>query len=81
MSSSLKDESLTEKEQINHAETQGVPNLHAAAERGHTVTDQYGKVLVEFDRAAEKKLVRKIDMMVVPTVALIYLFCFIDVSV
>lgn len=33
---------------------------------------------MELDPAAEKKLRRKIDMMIVPTVALLYLFCFID---
>ncbi|KJX94353.1 mfs transporter like protein [Zymoseptoria brevis] len=32
----------------------------------------------EFDAQAEKKLRRKIDMYIVPTVALLYLFCFID---
>lgn len=37
-----------------------------------------GNVLVAFDPIAEKKLVRKIDLFVVPTVAMIYLWCFID---
>jgi hypothetical protein len=31
-----------------------------------------------YDPKAEAKLVRKIDLMIVPTVALLYLFCFID---
>ena len=31
-----------------------------------------------FDKAAEAKLRRKIDLYIVPTVALLYLFCFID---
>lgn len=39
---------------------------------------RYGQSLVELDPAAETKLRRKIDMMIVPTVALLYLFCFID---
>ncbi|KAF9259714.1 MFS general substrate transporter [Marasmius fiardii PR-910] len=33
---------------------------------------------VNFDRKAEAKLRMKIDLMVVPTVSLLYLFCFID---
>lgn len=79
MTNSIKDEYLSEKEQIQHHEPVS-SNIHAVAERGHTVTDRYGNVLVEFDKAAEKRLVRKIDLMIIPTVALIYLFCFIDVS-
>jgi hypothetical protein len=34
--------------------------------------------LIEFDPRAEARLRRKIDFMIVPTVALLYLFCFID---
>jgi hypothetical protein len=49
-----------------------------AAERGHLATDQYGHALVEFDRAVESRLRLKIDLYIVPTVALMYLFCFID---
>ncbi|KAJ5708984.1 hypothetical protein N7493_010318 [Penicillium malachiteum] len=49
-----------------------------AAERGHLATDQYGHALVEFDQAAESRLRMKIDLYIVPTVALMYLFCFID---
>ena len=49
-----------------------------AAEHGHAATDQYGRVLIEFDRAAERRLRLKIDLCIVPTVALLYLFCFID---
>jgi hypothetical protein len=37
-----------------------------------------GQPLVQFDPVAEAKLRRKIDLMIVPTVALLYLFCFID---
>ena len=39
---------------------------------------RYGNALVHFDRAAERKLRLKIDLMIVPTVSLLYLFCFID---
>ncbi|KAM3415155.1 hypothetical protein BST61_g10279 [Cercospora zeina] len=40
---------------------------------GHDSTPE-----VHFDPGAEKRLRRKIDMYIVPTVALLYLFCFID---
>ncbi|EEP76587.1 Tna1 protein [Uncinocarpus reesii 1704] len=49
-----------------------------AAERGQVATDIYGNPLVEFDRAAERRLRTKIDFYIVPPVALLYLFCFID---
>lgn len=39
---------------------------------------RYGNALVQFDPKAEAKLRTKIDLMIVPTVALLYLFCFID---
>jgi hypothetical protein len=38
----------------------------------------YGHSLIQFDPKAEAKLRLKIDLMIVPTVALLYLFCFID---
>jgi hypothetical protein len=39
---------------------------------------RYGKSLVTIDSAAEKKLLTKMDLHILPTVALLYLFCFID---
>jgi hypothetical protein len=39
---------------------------------------RYGRPLVQFDLAAEARLRLKIDLYIVPTVALLYLFCFID---
>jgi hypothetical protein len=33
---------------------------------------------VHFDKKAESRLRLKIDLMIVPTVSLLYLFCFID---
>ncbi|KAK3116516.1 hypothetical protein LTR53_003060 [Teratosphaeriaceae sp. CCFEE 6253] len=51
---------------------------HEAAERGKTATDRYGRALVHIDPVAERKLRLKIDLMIVPTVSLLYLFCFID---
>lgn len=53
-------------------------DLKELAERGHAATDEQGNVLFHFDPVAEKKLLRKIDLWVVPTVALLYLWCFID---
>lgn len=38
----------------------------------------YGNSLAKFDPKAEAKLRWKIDLYIVPTVALLYLFCFID---
>ncbi|KAJ5835348.1 hypothetical protein N7447_001374 [Penicillium robsamsonii] len=48
------------------------------AERGNLATDEYGQPLVEFDKATESRLRLKIDLYIVPTVAVMYLFCFID---
>lgn len=67
-----------EKANTQHKETMITGIAHDAAERGHLATDQYGHALVEFDKAAESRLRLKIDLYIVPTVALMYLFCFID---
>ncbi|TKA30045.1 hypothetical protein B0A50_02764 [Salinomyces thailandicus] len=56
----------------------GHGNAHAAAERGHAATDSHGNSLVQFDAKAEARLRRKIDLYIIPTVFLLYLFCFID---
>ncbi|KAF2498557.1 MFS transporter [Lophium mytilinum] len=48
------------------------------AERGQVATDRHGRPLVEFDPAAEARLRWKIDLCVIPTVSLLYLFAFID---
>ncbi|KAI1760245.1 putative MFS transporter [Hypoxylon sp. FL1150] len=53
-------------------------DVHLAAEEGFAATDSHGVPIVELDQLAERKLRNKIDRMVVPTVALLYLFCFID---
>jgi sugar phosphate permease len=39
---------------------------------------RYGQSLVHFDPVEERRLVYKIDFYIIPTVALLYLFCFID---
>lgn len=43
-----------------------------------TSLPRYGNALVTFDPKAEARLRWKIDLYIVPTVALLYLFCFID---
>ncbi|KAK3673942.1 hypothetical protein LTR78_006144 [Recurvomyces mirabilis] len=52
--------------------------VHEAADRGHAATDRYGNALVHFDPAAERKLRWKIDLYIIPTISLLYLFAFID---
>jgi MFS family permease len=49
-----------------------------AAQPGQLATDMRGKELIQFDPKEEARLRRKIDRWIVPTVALLYLFCFID---
>ncbi|KAK3945742.1 MFS general substrate transporter [Diplogelasinospora grovesii] len=51
---------------------------HYAAGRGQLATDKYGNPLVQIDPKVEAKLRTKIDWMIVPTVSMLYLFCFID---
>ncbi|RYP58599.1 hypothetical protein DL769_008886 [Monosporascus sp. CRB-8-3] len=53
-------------------------DLRSAAERGFAATDKYGVSLVEFDKEAERRLRNKLDLMIIPTVSILYLFCFID---
>ncbi|KAI0469128.1 MFS transporter [Xylaria cf. heliscus] len=53
-------------------------SVHGAAEKGFTATDSHGESLVRFDPEAERKLRKKLDLMIVPTVSILYLFCFID---
>ncbi|KAF5371336.1 hypothetical protein D9758_004086 [Tetrapyrgos nigripes] len=60
-------------EELEHAqEARGPVDENAAA------TDRYGASLFTFDSVAERKLRTKLDLFVIPTVALLYLFCFID---
>ncbi|KAK3723208.1 hypothetical protein LTR37_001931 [Vermiconidia calcicola] len=69
---------IGEKGPVTHDTGLFKETAHGAAERGHAATDKYGKALVTFDPKAEAKLRRKIDWCIVPTVALLYMFCFID---
>jgi hypothetical protein len=67
-------EQLSESDKaVFHDET-----LHSAAERGHVATDKFGNSLLTFDKQAEARLRLKIDLYIIPTVAILYLFCFID---
>ncbi|KAI0169272.1 putative MFS transporter [Hypoxylon sp. FL1284] len=72
--SSDKMEAMTESSLHENREK----DVHIAAEEGFAATDSRGVANVDFDQAAERKLRTKIDLMVVPTVSLLYLFCFID---
>jgi MFS family permease len=69
--------------QIEAARAQGLDvaddgTIRSAAGHGHLATDRFGNPLVKFDPEAERKLRWKLDLYTVPTVALLYLFCFID---
>jgi hypothetical protein len=39
---------------------------------------RYGQSLVKFDPKAEARLRWKLDLYLLPTVAILYLFCFVD---
>lgn len=54
------------------------PTVEEVAEAGHVATDKYGNALISIDEAAEARLRRKLDLILLPPVSLIYLFCFID---
>ncbi|KAF2732172.1 putative MFS transporter [Polyplosphaeria fusca] len=69
---------VDEKSVVGRHEDLKRETAQAAAERGHAATDIHGHSLVEFDPKAEARLRLKIDLYIVPTVALLYLFCFID---
>ncbi|KAJ2970386.1 hypothetical protein NUW58_g9714 [Xylaria curta] len=69
---------LEDLETVPGAKRRVEHNVHGAAERGIIATDHYGESLVQFDLEAERKLRHKLDYMIVPTVSILYLFCFID---
>ncbi|EJD45751.1 MFS general substrate transporter [Auricularia subglabra TFB-10046 SS5] len=69
---------LKSKAEVEYREALREDDFRAAAAPGTAATDRYGNVLVQFDAAAEARLRLKIDFYIVPTVALLYLFCFID---
>lgn len=43
-----------------------------------TYESRFGHSLVKLDPKAESKLLLKLDLYLLPTVAMLYLFCFID---
>ncbi|GAA5975355.1 hypothetical protein JCM11641_005950 [Rhodosporidiobolus odoratus] len=59
-------------------EKSSVHQVEDIALHGQSATDKYGRPLVHIDEEAESRLARKIDWHILPVVALIYLFCFID---
>ncbi|OJJ55511.1 hypothetical protein ASPSYDRAFT_157737 [Aspergillus sydowii CBS 593.65] len=61
-----------------HQEDLKVDDPTQLAGRGQAATDQYGRALFEFDKKAESRLRWKMDLCLLPTVSLLYLFCFID---
>ena len=67
-----------EKAVLDHKEYMMGEVTHGAAERGQLATDEHGQPLLKFDKVAESRLRLKIDLYIVPTVAILYLFCFID---
>ncbi|KAL4865116.1 hypothetical protein BDV12DRAFT_155906 [Aspergillus spectabilis] len=69
-----------EKAMAGHQENLKVvaDDANQLASDGQAATDQYGRALFEFDKKAESRLRLKMDFMLLPTVALLYLFCFID---
>ncbi|KAL4966644.1 putative MFS transporter [Aspergillus stella-maris] len=67
-----------EKAMTGHQENLKGDATHEFAGRGLAATDQYGNALFEFDKKAESRLRLKMDFCLLPTVSLLYLFCFID---
>ncbi|GAA5934980.1 uncharacterized protein JCM15063_003119 [Sporobolomyces koalae] len=67
--------------ELDHEKAGGDSSVHyleEVAEAGHVATDKYGNALISIDEAAEARLRRKLDLILLPPVSLIYLFCFID---
>ncbi|KDE06483.1 hypothetical protein MVLG_03137 [Microbotryum lychnidis-dioicae p1A1 Lamole] len=52
--------------------------IEEVALAGHAATDIHGHSLVVIDEKAEAALRWKIDIRILPTIALLYMFCFID---
>lgn len=71
-------EKLSHSDAIETAHHESGGTVHYAAERGQFATDKYGNSLVQIDPKVEARLRLKLDLFLVPTVSLIYLFCFID---
>ncbi|KAI0203627.1 MFS general substrate transporter [Astrocystis sublimbata] len=65
-------------ERNSYSEKKVGNDVHGIAERGHIATDTHGGSLIHIDPEAERKLRKKLDWMICPTVSILYLFCFID---
>lgn len=68
---------MEEKEASQQRKYVSDVDIPTAVDKGPDVADGYQSSF-EFDRKAESRLRLKIDLCVVPTVSLLYLFCFID---
>ncbi|KAI9376118.1 major facilitator superfamily domain-containing protein [Aspergillus egyptiacus] len=66
-----------EKAMTGHQEKLGEDPTQLAGQ-GQAATDQYGHALFQVDEEAESRLRIKLDFYLLPTVSLLYLFCFID---
>ncbi|KAL2149273.1 hypothetical protein VTH82DRAFT_8621 [Thermothelomyces myriococcoides] len=73
----MADEKRTGSPDSDKAATQHGETL-TTVETDKAATDQNGQPIPQFDPKAEARLRRKIDFFIVPTVSLLYLFCFID---
>lgn len=60
----------------NMFDDNGSDKPHSAVESASKHVEQDAQPV--FDPKAEARLRRKIDLMIIPTVSLLYLFCFID---
>jgi hypothetical protein len=70
--------SVGEAAQIGHTATDKLVTSGYSQQDLLTLLCRYGHSLIQFDPEAERRLRRKIDLFIMPTVAILYLFCFID---
>jgi hypothetical protein len=64
-----------EKAMAGHQENLKIADdANQLAGDGQAATDQYGRALFEFDKKAESRLRLKMDFMLLPTVAVLYLY-------
>jgi hypothetical protein len=63
---------------LNEVTLQLTSKLVAFSTRRLLIQYRFGNALITFDPKAEARLRWKIDLYIVPTVGILYLFCFID---
>ncbi|KAI1362265.1 MFS transporter [Xylaria arbuscula] len=68
--------SISDRGEKSHSETMETAS-HDMDKNG-VKTDGHDEPLFQFDAEAERRLRNKLDRMIVPTVSILYLFCFID---